>query len=101
MTRGTPLASIHRVSEKAHSRKPIFVRPHTYTVPGSRQAGLFSELPRRTLLGNSEGWKGLWHQKSGLNQKPYTLLSTAKKAPKYVRLRFAKVLSNASMRMFE
>src|SRR5215211_1279731 len=43
---------IHRVAEKAHSRKPAFIHPHTYTVPGRRQAGLFSELPRRVLLGN-------------------------------------------------
>ena len=27
--------------------EPVFIRPHRPTVPGSRQAGLFSELPRR------------------------------------------------------
>src|SRR5215218_8829766 len=37
------------------SRKPAFIRPHTYTMAGRRQAGLISELPRRVLLGNSEG----------------------------------------------
>src|SRR5215208_6680473 len=52
MTRGTPLASIHRAAEKAHSRKPVFIHPHAFTVSGRRQAGLISELPRRVLLGN-------------------------------------------------
>ena len=48
----TAVSSIHRVSEKAHSRKPALIHPHTYKAPGRRQAGLFSELPRRVLLGN-------------------------------------------------
>ena|SRR5215213_1048961 len=47
-------AHILREFEKGHSRKPTFIHSHTYTVPGRRQAGLFSELPRRVLLGNSE-----------------------------------------------
>src|SRR5215208_5618401 len=46
-------ASIHLPSEKAHSRKPALIHPHTYKVPERRQAGLISELPRRVLLGNS------------------------------------------------
>src|SRR5215217_4722987 len=46
-------ASIHRTSERAHSRKPALIHPHTYKVPERRQAGLISELPRRVLLGNS------------------------------------------------
>src|SRR5215212_9116705 len=29
------------------------IHPHTYKVPGRRQAGLISELPRRVVLGNS------------------------------------------------
>jgi hypothetical protein len=33
--------------------EPVFIHPHTPPVPGRRQAGLFSELPRRVLLGNS------------------------------------------------
>src|SRR5215204_122420 len=45
--------SIHRAAERAHSRKPRFIHPHTYKVPGRRQAGLISELPSRVLLGNS------------------------------------------------
>src|SRR5215208_6575709 len=45
------------VSGKRGSRKPAFIRPHTYTMPGRRQAGLISELPRRVLLGNSGGMK--------------------------------------------
>jgi hypothetical protein len=36
------------------SRKPALIHPPTYAVPGRRQVGLFSELPRRVLLGNSE-----------------------------------------------
>src|SRR5215218_9512199 len=43
---------MHPASEKAHSRKPALIHPHTYKVPGRRQAGLFSELPSRVLLGN-------------------------------------------------
>ena len=43
---------IHRAAEKGSSRKPALIRPHTYTVPGRRRAGLISELPRRVLLGN-------------------------------------------------
>ena len=43
-----------RESEKAHSRILVFLRPHTYTVPGRMQAGLFTGLPRRVLLGNPE-----------------------------------------------
>ena len=41
-----------RESENAHSRILVFLRPHTYTVPGRMQAGLFTGLPRRVLLGN-------------------------------------------------
>src|SRR5215204_2790004 len=33
------VASNHRASEKAHSRKLVFLRPHTSTVPGRREAG--------------------------------------------------------------
>jgi hypothetical protein len=44
--------SIHRTPERAHSRKPALIHPHTYKVPGRRQAGLISELPRRGLLGH-------------------------------------------------
>src|SRR5215217_3122456 len=50
-------ASIHRTSERAHSRKPALIHPHTYKVPERRQAGLISELPRRLIPGNSEGYK--------------------------------------------
>src|SRR5215208_5554615 len=31
-------ASIHRTSERAHSRKPALIHPHTYKVPERRQA---------------------------------------------------------------
>jgi hypothetical protein len=41
-----------RRQEIGHSWKPAFIRPHTKPVPGRRQASLFSELPRRGLLGN-------------------------------------------------
>src|SRR5215212_2375774 len=42
-----------RTAEKAHSRKPAFIHPHTYPVPGSMTTPrLFNELPRRVLLGN-------------------------------------------------
>src|SRR5215218_3410019 len=52
-------ASIHRTSERAHSRKPALIHPHTYKVPERRQAGLISELPRRVLLGTwSSGIRG-------------------------------------------
>src|SRR5215203_4356276 len=47
--------------QNRHSRKPVFMRPHTYMVSGRRQAGLIRELPRRVLPGNSES-KG--HKKS-------------------------------------
>src|SRR5215204_1180705 len=47
------VASIHRASGKAHSRKPVFIHPHAFTVSGRRQVALISELPRRVLLGNS------------------------------------------------
>ena len=47
-----PTESIHRAAEKNSSRKPAFIHPHTYTVPGRRHAGLISKLPRRVLLGN-------------------------------------------------
>src|SRR5215207_2241357 len=42
----------HRIAQKGSSRKLVFLRPHTYTVPGRRQARLISELPSRVLLGN-------------------------------------------------
>jgi hypothetical protein len=41
-----------RESENEPSRILVFLRPHTYTVPGRMQAGLFTGLPRRVLLGN-------------------------------------------------
>src|SRR5215217_2010812 len=46
---------IHRAAEKGSSRKPAFIHPHTYGVPGRRQAELrvFTESPGRVLLGNS------------------------------------------------
>src|SRR5215203_202067 len=47
---GGAVASMHRAAEKAHSRKLVFVRPHTYTVPGRRQAGLFTGLPREEFF---------------------------------------------------
>ena len=50
--REAALASIHPIAEKAHSRKLVFIHPHTYKVPGRRQAGLFSELPSKVILGN-------------------------------------------------
>jgi hypothetical protein len=34
--------------------EPVFIRPHRPTVPGRTRAGLFSESPRRVLLGNSQ-----------------------------------------------
>ncbi len=42
----------------------------------SRREGFFLEtrLPPNYILGNSEGGKGLGHQKSVFNRKPYTLL---------------------------
>ena len=45
---------IHRTAQKGPSRKPLYIRPHTYPVPGRRQAELrlFSESSRRVLLGN-------------------------------------------------
>src|SRR5215208_8249899 len=43
-----------RTAEKAHSRKPAFIHPHTYPVPGRMTTPrLFNELPRRVLLGNA------------------------------------------------
>jgi len=49
------VASIRRVSEKNLSRNPVFIHPHAFTVSGRMGAArLFSELPRRVLLGNSE-----------------------------------------------
>ena len=59
----TRVASIHRVAEKAHSRKPRFIHPHSYKVPRRRQEGLISELPRRVLLGN-------WLSGKGRSRKP-------------------------------
>ena len=56
--RGRLAHSIHREPEKGNSRKPVFIHPLTYTVPGRRKAGLFTGLPRRVLLGNSR------HEKS-------------------------------------
>jgi hypothetical protein len=45
---------MHQITEKAHSRKPISIHSHAYAVPGRMLATrLFSELPRRTLLGSS------------------------------------------------
>ena len=49
---GAAVASIHRASDKAHSRKPISIHSHAYVVLGRMRAGLFSELPTRVLLGN-------------------------------------------------
>src|SRR5215208_813749 len=46
------LPSIYRGADKEYSPKPTFIHSHRYTVPGRRQAGLISELPRRVLLGN-------------------------------------------------
>src|SRR5215218_5802188 len=46
------VTSIHRTAGKAHSRKPISIHSHAYAVPGRMQASLFSELPKRVLLGN-------------------------------------------------
>src|SRR5215216_1644352 len=48
---------IHRESEKGSSQKPAYIHPHSYTVPGRTRAGLISGLPRRVLLGNSDGMK--------------------------------------------
>ena len=39
-------------------------------------------FPPNDILGNSEGGKGLWHQKSVLNQKRYTLLVDCNKMHK-------------------
>ena len=39
---------------------PAFIHPHTYPVRGSRQAGLFTGLPRRVLLGNPGSGGVLW-----------------------------------------
>src|SRR5215207_8824831 len=52
---GFPINGVlgNRASDNRHSRKSISIHSHAYAVPGRRQAGLFSELPRRVLLGNS------------------------------------------------
>jgi len=40
-----------QIAKKGSSRKPPLLRPYTYPVPGRRQAGLFSELPSKVILG--------------------------------------------------
>src|SRR5215208_1501748 len=40
-------ASIHRTSERAHSRKPALIHPHTYKVPGRRPASLIRVIHTR------------------------------------------------------
>src|SRR5215203_6949473 len=52
------VASIYRAAEKAHSRKPISIHSHAYAVAGRMRASLFSELPRRVLLGNRASESG-------------------------------------------
>src|SRR5215203_285410 len=44
-TSPTPVAIIHSITEEAHYRKLVFLRPHTYTVPERMQACLFTGLP--------------------------------------------------------
>jgi hypothetical protein len=51
-TSPTAVAIIHSITEEAHYRKLVFLRSHIYTVPERMQAGLFTGLPRRVLLGN-------------------------------------------------
>jgi hypothetical protein len=38
-TSPTAVAIIHSITEEAHYRKLVFLRPHTSTVPGRREAG--------------------------------------------------------------
>src|SRR5215218_907098 len=52
MSRVGTCASIQRAAEKAHFWKPISIHSHAYAVPRRMRASLFSELPRRVLLGN-------------------------------------------------
>src|SRR5215218_4466466 len=65
-----------RTAEKAHSRKPAFIHPHTYPVPGSMTTPrLFNELPRETvwkvLSGCSGGLRSaLWRAKDTLRICP-------------------------------
>jgi hypothetical protein len=51
---GPATSGIHGDAEKESSRKLAYIHPHTPPVPGRRQAGLFTGLPRRVLLGNLE-----------------------------------------------
>src|SRR5215218_1578960 len=59
------VASIHSIAEKAHSRKPRFIRPYIYRVSGSGQAGLINELPRRTLIGSPRINRYTMHTEEG------------------------------------
>src|SRR5215208_6924120 len=67
-------ASIHRTSERAHSRKPALIHPHTYKVPERRQAGLISESFLEEFF--SETSKSKWAQEeAGVLPAPTLFLS--------------------------
>src|SRR5215207_868884 len=47
-----------RAVEKGYSRKAVFVRSHTPIQRRMVEARLFTENPRKVILGNSEDYKG-------------------------------------------
>src|SRR5215213_10364071 len=65
-----------RTAEKAHSRKPAFIHPHTYPVPGRMTTPrLFNELPRETV------WKVLGGRDGSLRCAPWRAGDTLQICP--------------------